>query len=121
MDERIESILSKFADETKLRRVTDISDRCATIQCDLDRLKSWAGRNLVRFNKSKCRALHLGWNNHIHQYRLGDDLLKNNSDEKNLGVLVDNRLAVSQQCAFVAKKVNGILGCIKKSMASRLR
>ena len=29
---------------------------------------------------------------------------------KELTVLVDNRLAMSKQCAFVAKKVSGILG-----------
>jgi len=54
-------------------------------------------------------------------YLLGADLLEKNSEEKDLGVLVDNRLAMSQQCALVAKKASGILGCIKKSAASRLR
>jgi len=34
---------------------------------------------------------------------------------------VDDRLTMSQQCPLAAKKANGILGCIKKSVASRSR
>ena len=57
----------------------------------------------------------------MHPYRLGADLLERRSAEKYICVLVDRRLAMSHHCAFMAKKVNGILECIKKSVASRSR
>ena len=89
---------------------------------DLDRLEGWAERNLMKFNKGKCRVLLLGRNNPKHQYRLGADLLlESSSAERGLGGLVDSRLTMSQQCTLVAKKASGTLGYTQKSVASRSR
>jgi len=110
LDEELECTLSKFADDTKLGGVVDTPEGCAAIQPDLDRLESWTDRNLRKFHKGTGRVLHLGRNSPMHQYRLGADLLESISVERDLCVLVDDRLTMSQQCALVAKKSWDALG-----------
>ncbi|KAK4830251.1 hypothetical protein QYF61_009318 [Mycteria americana] len=50
-------------------------------------------------NKSKCQILHLGCSNARYKYKLGDKWLESSPAERNLGVLVDSRLNMSQQHA----------------------
>uniref|UniRef100_A0A8C8VNF4 Reverse transcriptase domain-containing protein n=1 Tax=Pelusios castaneus TaxID=367368 RepID=A0A8C8VNF4_9SAUR len=121
LDDGIDCVLSKFADDTKLGGMVDTLEGRDRIQGDLDKLEHWAERNLMRFNKDKCKVLHLGRKNPMHCYRLGTDRLSSSAVEKDLGVMVDGKMNMSQQCALVAKKANGILGCISRSIASRSR
>jgi len=120
-DSRIKCTFSKLADETKLGGVADMPEGWDAIQRDQHKLERWVCVNLMKFNKAKCRVLPLGWGDSWYWYRLGDGVTVSSPAEKDLGVLVDEELHVSQQCALVAQKANHILGCIKSSMASRLR
>ncbi|PKU39267.1 hypothetical protein llap_10430 [Limosa lapponica baueri] len=48
------------------------------------------------------------------KYKLGEEWLESSPAERDLQVLVDSRLNLSQQCALAAKRENCILECIKQ-------
>lgn len=51
LDEGTECTLSKFTNDAELGGVADLPEGCAVVQPDQDRLKRWAERNFMKFNK----------------------------------------------------------------------
>ena len=121
MDSVNECTLSKFADDKKLCGAVDTQEGWDAIQRELDRLERWACVNLMKFNKAKCKVLHLGRGNPKHRYRLCGQRIESSPEEKDLGLLIDKKLNITCQCVLTAEKASQITGCITRSVASRLR
>ena len=113
--------MQKFAGDTQLSAAVDTVEGRDAILRDLNRLERGARVNLMRFNTAKCKVWHWGPRNPTHTYRLGGAVLESSPAEKDMRVLGDERLHMSQQCPLAAWKANGILGFSTKRLASRDR
>ncbi|CAM5077495.1 unnamed protein product [Natator depressus] len=121
LDNGIQSTLIKFASYIKLGGVSSALEDRIKIQNDLGKMEKWSEVNRMKFNKEKCKVPHLGRNNQLHTYKMGNDCLGSSTAERDLGVIVNHKLNMSQQCNAVGKRANTILGCISRNVVSKTR
>jgi len=89
-----------------------------TIRRVLDKAERWTRVNSMRFNKAKCKGLHRGRGNPWYQYRRGDEGTESSPAEKHLGVLVEEKLDMTQERALAAQQANHTPGCIPSSVGT---
>ena len=104
--------IAKFADDTKIGGVAKEINHCVSIQNDLNKLVEWSSQWGMKFNVDKCKVLHVGKKNNNFVYKAGEHILKSVKEEKDLGVIVTNKLKFDRHCVESCKTANKVLGFI---------
>ncbi|KAJ7411204.1 hypothetical protein WISP_103722 [Willisornis vidua] len=71
----------------------------------------------MKFNKAKSKILHVSWVNHKPKYKLNRELIESSLVEKDLGVLMYEKLNMTRHCVLADQKAKEIVGSIKSSLA----
>ncbi len=121
LEEGIMSTLSKFADDTKLAGLVESLEQSRVLQSDLDRLRDWALEWDMQFNIDKCKVMHVGAKNSGIEYMMDGKKLHVVTQDRDLGVIVENTLKPTAQCLAACNKGNWILGMMKRGLGSRGR
>jgi len=74
--------------------------------------------NLMRFNKANCKVPHTLRGNPKHRYRLCIEWIESSPEEKDLHMLIDKKLDMTQHCVLTAQQANRALGCIPSSVGT---
>ena len=132
----VKNFISLFADDTKLytyllKEAADADKHTPqSVQNDINLIAHWSEMMQMNFNIEKCHSLHMGSNNTKHQYtipRQSDTVSKENSyaysytfhnlsqvtEEKDLGVTVDEELKFKKHIEDKIATANKMLGIIR--------
>ena len=118
------SLIGLYADDTKLSRKIATSADCDILQHDIDTLKKWCINNKMKFNSDKCKVLTVTKSEPIfinelpfckYPYTLGQNILDYTSCERDLGILINERLDWHEHHNYLLKKSYQMLGMTKRT------
>ena len=114
-----DSIVYLFADDTKLFRVVNNVADSALMQRDIDALKTWSDTWLMPFNKGKCSVMSLGKREETFTYTMTDGEhqteITKSAKEKDVGVIVDDRLTFEYHIQEKINKANSTMAVIRRT------
>ena len=118
ISDNIKSCCRIFADDTK---VFNISSESEVLQNDLETLQEWTATWDLHFNVSKCNVMHMGRGNENCSYILdvnnGVTEINKCTEEKDLGVIFDQKLSFDAHIQSIIKKANRNLGIIRRAFS----
>ena len=118
MPEVATSCIGMFADDAKVFKAMMTEQDRSDLQEDLDNLQIWASTWKMKFNADKCKVLHIGPienQNPQYEYRMCDTCLEDVREEKDLGVIVNEKLKFDTHTVTQANKSNKVIGLMRRT------
>ena len=117
----VHNFVKLFADDATLYAVVNTVDDAKTVQDDLSRIDNWSDIWQIRFNYKKCNHMHLGIEQEFSTYFMTQNgeptKIKQVSEQKDLGVIIDNKLKFIPHIQVMVKMENRNLGIIKRTLS----
>ena len=121
MSDVVSSMCQSFVDDAKIFRGVQSKEQIPALQEGLGRLDEWSEKWQLAFNIDKCKSLHIGARNTHHKYKTNEKGVEHIEEEKDLGVLIDEKLDFHRQGASTVQKANRVLGFVKRTHLSWMR
>ena len=115
----LDALIQMFADDTKVATTIEKEEDGEKLQQIINNLVEWADEWKMSFNVDKCKIIHAGHNNPRRKYFMKGKELKEENDEKDLGVFVEANLKPGKHCTTAARAANFALGQIQRAFHYR--
>jgi len=117
LPDSVKCAIKLYADDTKIYQKVNNEEDAAELQENIDAIYKWSLEWQLLFHPDKCHIVHFGKSNIRHNYHMGDMLLGTTEEEKDLGVVTDNKLRFSKHCDKIVTSCNKILGIMRRNIS----
>lgn len=116
LPEKISSNIYMFADDTKIfNKINSVVDN-QVLQNDLQMMEEWSVTWQLRIHPEKCKHLHVGRESvPVWKYQLQDTEILRVTSEKDIGVIVDEKLKFDEHLLDKVNKANTMMGIIRRT------
>ena len=107
-----------FADDTKIFRSIKENNDQQLLQEDVNNMMKWSKQSMLKFHPGKCVSMTIGRKqSDPRKYYLGDEscFLEIVTQEKDIGVIIDNKLSFENHIINKVNKANSIMGIIRRT------
>ena len=105
-----------FADDAKIFRQIVAQQDQDDLQKDLNSLYDWTKNSLLQFNSEKCSTMTISRQPaEERKYYMNGNELKRTHTERDLGVIIDEKLTFEEHISSKIKKANSMIGLIRRT------